>query len=553
MESHPLRLLRSYGRGFKILMILGNYGFGDILERMGLLRYIRWRRRFVQRKEPLQGLTTAQRLRMALEELGPTFIKFGQVVSTRPDLVPANFVEELSKLQENVPPFPTSAAIDVLQTQFGRKLEELFSEFDAAPVAAASLSQVHRAVLHDGREVAVKVRRPNVLRDVERDLALMAELAIGVDHYIPELRVFDPIGLYQHFARTIRREMDFRREARTIDEFRRMFRDETGIKIPVVIEELTCDCALTMEFIRGIRPDDSEKLATSALPRRALAERGAVAFMRQAFEFGVFHGDPHPGNLRVLPDGKLAMLDFGMVGRLEQEKRDQLVDIFLAVVKHDVASTVTLVQEIGQPRDPVDVALLKADVRDFIEAHYGLSLEQMKMGRMLADFTSLLSNHGLRCPADLMLLIRALVTLEGVGRSLDPTFNLATVFAPFIEKLVRKRYDPRELAKRTADDLMRLMRTAHDLPLNLNETLVKLKDDQFHVNLEHSGLGRFITDFDRSSNRIAASMIISSLIVASALIIRGGTTSPWLTVPIFLLSGFLGIWLIYGIFRSGWL
>jgi ubiquinone biosynthesis protein len=306
-----------------------------------------------------------------------------------------------------------------------------------------------------------------------------------------------------------------------------------------------------MEFVRGIRPDDMEGVARFQLPRRELAQRGALNFMRQAFEFGVFHGDPHPGNLRILKNGQLAMLDFGMVGRLEEEKREQLINIFLAVVKKDVDAVVNLVQEIGQPREPVDTALLRSDVRDFIDSHYGLPLEQMKMGRVLVDFTTLLSNHSLRCPADLMLLIRSLVTLEGVGRVLDPTFNLATVFAPFIEKLVRRRYDPRELARRTADDLLKLIRTAHDLPLHLNETLIKLKDNEFRVNLEHGGLGHFITDFDRSSNRIVMAMIISSLIMASALIIRGGGSSLWLTVPIFLLSGFLGIWLVYGIFRSG--
>jgi len=553
VEPSPLRLVRNLGRTFEIVTVLANYGFGGLLERLHLRRYVHWGRRFIFRKkeELPEGLTTPQRIRMALQDLGPTFIKFGQVLSTRPDLIPQDLIEELANLQEHVPPFDSDEAIASVELELHAAIDQLYREFEHDPLAAGSLAQVHRAVHKDGTPLAVKVRRPGAVRNVERDLALMTDLAMLVERHIPEYAVFDPVGLVNHFSRAIRRELNFRREGRTVDEFRRLFIDDATLHIPPVYEDLTTDAVLTMGYVEGCRADDFECLDEYPITRRQLASNGARIFLKQAFEFGVFHGDPHPGNIRVRADGAIALLDFGMIGQLDELKREQLTDVFLAVERRDVKRVVRLAKEIGSPSRPVDDLLLRADIRDFVETYYGVPLQRLKVASMLTDLVSILANHGLRLPADLLLLIRAFVTLEGLGRSLDPSFNMAAEIAPFVEQLVKERYSPRRLLDRATTDAKELFQAAHDLPLQAGEILRKLADDELKVNFEHKGLDHVIHEFDRSSNRVVIGVITGSLILASALIIRTGATSPWLTVPPFLLSGFLGIWLIYGILRSG--
>jgi ubiquinone biosynthesis protein len=399
--------------------------------------------------------------------------------------------------------------------------------------------------------VAVKIRRPNVVREVERDLSLMAELALLVERHIPEADVFDPVGLVNHFARTIRRELNFAREGRTIEEFARLFRNDATLAVPEVSWDLTTEAVLTMDFVDGCRIDDHEALMALGLDPAALASRGARIFMKMAFEIGMFHGDPHPGNIRVLPDGTVCLLDFGMVGVLEDDKRELLVDLFLAITHRNLSRTVELIQVIGQPFRPIDAPLLRADVRDFIENYYGVPLERLKLGRMLSDFVAVLLNHGIRCPADLMLLVRCLVTLEGVGRDLDPSFNLATELAPFMERVVSERYNPRRMIERVTDETRLLAGLARDVPRYVARSLEKLSKDELKVQFEHTGLDRLITEVDRSSNRVVIGVVMSSLIISSSLVIRAGYAPLWFSIPIFILSSFLGIWLIYGVFRSG--
>lgn len=553
LDSHPLRFLRNIGRSSEIATVLLNYGFGDLIERTGVRRSIQWGWRLLwfKRSVPQPGLTTWQRIRLALQDLGPTFVKFGQVISTRPDLLPPDLIEELSLLQERVRPFPGAQAAELVAEELKAPVTTLFASFDLEPLAAGSLGQVHRAVGHDGTPLAVKIRRPNVVREVERDLSLLAELAILLEYNVPESQVFDPVGLVNHFARTIRREMNFQREAKNVLEFHRMFRKDATLKIPIVYEELSTEAVLTMEYIDGIRADDPQALAALGIRPADVAHNGAQIFMKQAFDLGVFHGDPHPGNLRVMKDGTIALLDFGMVGTLDESKREELVDLFLAVVRHDVRRTVSMVQVLCQPSRTVDQSLLTADVKDFVDGFYGLQLDQIKVGRLLGEFVQMLSNHGLRCPGDLMLFIRAIVTLEGVGRALDPHFNLATELAPFIERQVRRRYEPRRMMNRAFDDVRSLLSAAHDLPLSTSRVLEKLAHDDLRIQFEHRGLDRLITEFDRSSNRVVIAVIVASLILSSALVFREGSSSTWISVPAFVLSGFLGIWLIYGVLRSG--
>ena len=535
------------------MTVLLNHGFGDLVDRVGLRNFwYRWRRLFSRKpQEPLRHLQLVERIRMTLEMLGPTFIKFGQVMSTRPDLVPPGMLIELQKLQEGVPPFPSDEAIAQLENQLGQPVEKLFASFDRVPIAAGSLGQVHRARHLNGTQLAVKIRRPTAVRDVERDLALMQELAILLERNVQEARIFDPVGLVNHFARSIRRELNFAREGRTMDEFRRLFRQDATLYVAEVFWELTTEAVLTMEFVDGFRIDELDQGAGPKWDAAQIAANGARIFMKQAFEFGVFHGDPHPGNIRILRDGTLCLLDYGMIGMLDGKTREQLLDLLLAITQQDVDGAVKLVMQIGEPSREVDRPLLQIDMRDFVSNYYGIELERLNIGHALSDFVAILSNHAIRCPGTLMLLIRCLVALEGVGHTLDPAFNLAAHLQPFVERLVKDRYSPTRMAERMWSESQHLLGYAHDIPGHVNRTLRKLSQDDLRIQLEHRNLDHFILELERSSNRLVVGMVIAALIVASALIISKGSSTIWVTLPIYVLSSLLAIWLVYGIFRSG--
>ncbi len=551
-QSHPLRFLRHLGRTREIITVLLNYGFGDLVERTQLRQYLQWGRRVVLRRpsEPTVPYTRARRIRLALESLGPTFIKFGQVVSTRPDVVPPDVVAELEKLQENVPPFPAEQAVAEIERELGADIHSLFAEFEHTPLAAGSLAQVHKAKDHNGRIWAVKVRRPNVVRDVERDLALMYELAVLIERHIPEAAVFDPVGLVNHFTRAIRREMHFTREARTIDTFRRLFRNDATLYVPLVDWDRTTDAVLTMEFIDGVHVTDKAKLSELGIDCYTLANNLAHVFIKQIFRLGIFHGDPHPGNIRVLQDGSICLLDYGMIGIVDDDKRELFVDMLVAVHRRDVRTVVEIVRELGYAMQPLDLPLLTADVRDFIDAYYGLELDRINVSQVLRDFVQILSNHRIRCPGELMLMIRAMITLEGVLRELAPDFNIAEVLAPELESLVRERHSPRKIAERLLEEARMLVTLSHNAPRQVGRILHKLSNDDMRIQLELRRLDRLIKELDRSSNRLAIGVVIAALIVASALIIQNSSLY-WMSIPIFILSSLLGAWLIYGIFRSG--
>ena len=336
-----------------------------------------------------------------------------------------------------------------------------------------------------------------------------------------------------------------------MDEFRRLFRQDATLYVPEVFWEFTTEAVLTMEFVDALRIDELDRLEGTKRTPSEIAANGARIFMKQAFEFGVFHGDPHPGNVRILRDGTLCLLDYGMIGMLDERTREQLLDILLAISQQNVDAAVKLVLQIGEPHCEVDRPLLQIDMRDFVSNYYGIELERLNVGHLLSDFVAILSNHGIRCPGSLMLLIRCLVTLEGVGRTLDPEFNLAAHVQPFVERLVRARYSPTRLVERMWTESQHLLGYAHDIPGHINRTLRKLSEDDLRIQLEHRNLDHFILELERSSNRLVVGLVVASLIVASALIISQGASTVWVTLPTYVLSSLLAIWLVYGIFRSG--
>lgn len=573
MDSHPFRLLRNLGRTSEIVTVLLNHGFSDLVDRIGLrTAWYRSRQLFSRKKrEPAKHLKLVERIRLALESLGPTYIKFGQVMSTRPDLVPQEMIVELKKLQEHVPPFPSEIAVQQLEEELGRPIHQLFASFEMVPLAAGSLAQVHRAVGFCGTQLAVKIRRPGAVRDVERDLGLMQEIALLIDRNIAEARIFDPVGLVNHFTRTIRRELNFAREGRTMDEFRRLFQNDSTLYVPIVFWDLTTDSVLTMEYIDGLRIDEliqqpalipTNGSGVAGAPRYGIpvgcqvdpaqvAAAGAQIFMKQAFEYGVFHGDPHPGNLRVRRDGTFCLLDYGMIGMVDETMREQLIDLLGAISRQNVDAAVKVVLQVGETYREIDRTLLQVDMRDFIANYYGMPLERMNVGRLLSDFVGIMSTHGIRCPGSLMLLIRALVTLEGIGRQLDPDFNLALHLQPFVERMIRQRYEPGRIAQRLYEETRELLELAHEMPGYVNRTMKKISENDLRVQLEHRNLDHFILEMERSSNRLVVGMVVAALIMASALILAGKVSSVWISVPMYVSSSLLAIWLIFGIFRSG--
>ncbi len=553
LDSNPLRLLRNLRRSREIVTVLVNYGFDDLVDQLGLRRYLRWGRRllFWKRTEPEIKLTRAKRIRRALESLGVTFIKFGQVVSTRPDLVPRDVIRELSKLQEHVPSFPSSIAIAIIERELGDSIDTLFAEFDQKPLAAGSLAQVHRARLHDGTQLVIKVKRPDIDRVIEQDLSLMYELATMIERHFPDAEVFDPIGLVNQFSRTIRRELEFMREARSTDEFYRLFQDDATLYVPKIYWEMTQGDIITMEYIDGYRIDDEKELKNLPISAHEVAANGARIFMKMTFEFGIFHADPHPGNFRVLPDGSLCLIDYGMIGVLEEERRDMLVDLLLNVARKDTAKLVDVVLNIGKAKRAVDHQLLRADLRDFIGNYYGIPLDQISVGKMLTDFINILAIHRIRCPVDIMLLIRALITLEGVATRIAPELNIAQEMEPYVYQISSERYQPRAIATRFWSEACNLSKVMHDLPEQIGRTLGKLSDDELRIHLEHKGIDHLTTEMDRSGNRLAIGMVMSALILASAITLSSDTRLVYISIPIFMMSSLLGIWLIYGVFRSG--
>ncbi|HBN75554.1 MAG TPA: ubiquinone biosynthesis protein [Planctomycetaceae bacterium] len=553
MDTHPLRFLKNLRRTGEIAAILINHGFGDVVERIGLNKYLNWGRRKLLKKseEETRTLTRGERVRLTFETLGPTFIKFGQVLSTRPDLIPQDIVDELALLQERVPPFDSQVAIQTVEKALGQTIGDSFGSFESEPLATGSLGQVHCARLPDGSEVIVKIRRPRVVRDVERDLSLIHELAALIKKHVPEAEVFDPDGLVRNFERTIRRELNYLREARSIEDFDRMFDGDASLYVPQVYPNYCRENVLVMERIRGYRVDQISDVPCLWEKRRQIANNGARLFLKSAFENGMFHGDPHPGNFRILDDGSICLLDFGMIGVLDEQMRESLVDLFIATARKDSRRCLRIMLQLCETMNDIDERHFCADYREFIDKYYGLPLDRLDIAKMLRDFVSILSTHRLRCPGDLMLLIRAIIHLDAVGRKINPEFTLVEVVVPHFKKILRDRYRPDHLWERVREEAQILGRAAHEIPLEIATALKKYNREDSSFKVKVTGMDYMVNELDRSSNRIVVGLIVASSILASSLLVRSDAATDWFSVPIYIMSSFLGIWLIYGIFRSG--
>jgi len=558
--------LRRYRR---ILGVLIKYGFGDLLWRLKVRHPLVGRLPRLRVIREVEALSRPERLRLAFEELGPTFIKLGQLLSLRPDLLPSEYTAELTKLQDEAPPVPFPQIEERIEEELGRPLEELFREFEEEPLAAASLAQVHRAVLKDkdGSEVAVKVLRPGIHEIIRADLIILEDLAQFISRHLPESRPYDPPGTAREFAKTLRRELDLIREGRNIELFRRNFADDPTVYIPKVFWDYTTAGVLTMERIVGIKITDLEGLERAGLDRRMVALNGVNAILKQIFEHGLFHADPHPGNILVLEGNVIAPLDFGMVGRLEEGLRLRLGELLWGIIRGEIERIVRVLREMGSLVPELDGGVedeegelsalaLRADLADLLDRYSRVPLARLELTQLLDELMALVREHRLRLPSSLVMMGKALVIAEGVGKALDPEMELLPLAEPYIRRLAFRRTALRHELNAWTSALEEAGHLLQELPREIRSLARRVGRGELRLRFEHLGLDRPIMEMDRASNRISFALIIAALIVGSSLVMQLEAGPRLWELPLFGLLGYglaalLGLWLILAILRSG--
>jgi ubiquinone biosynthesis protein len=567
MLWQALAAARDLGRLHEIASVLIRYGFGDMVRRMGMAnaleragRVLQW-----QRAGELAHLEPPARVRRALEELGPTFIKLGQLLATRVDLFEPEWIAEFGKLQDSAPPSPYDGIQQQFIEQLGAPPEQLFAAFDPEPLAAASIAQVHRARLADGSAVAVKVRRPGIRPVIEADLRWLMRLAELAESENPELRNFRPQEVVRQFEQSLQRELDFASECRNAERIAANFAAYTDqdappgagpvIVIPQVYWQWTGERVCVQEYIDGIPGRDLAAADRAGLDRKLLARRGANAVLKMIVEDGYFHADPHPGNVFYLPGNRIAFIDFGMVGRLTEQRRDQLIRLMLGLVQHEPERVADVMLDWTRDGDADEAGML-LEIQAFVDQYHGVPLKQLSLGAMLNDLVSILRDHHIALPADLALLIKAFITLEGMGRELDPDFDMAGAAMPILERALRARYTPSALFRRGWKSAGEMLGLVADLPHDLSRLLRAARRGRLEIHIDVTNLKHVGNQLDRAANRLVVGIVVAALIIGSSIVMTVPGGPKLMGLPLFGLVGYLGaaaggVWLLLSIWRSG--
>ncbi|MBW2094121.1 MAG: AarF/ABC1/UbiB kinase family protein [Deltaproteobacteria bacterium] len=552
------RTYRHIQRYRQILTVLFKYGFGDLIDTLKIEQYLEIGLQMISRKrrEKIETLSRAERVRMALEELGPTFIKMGQILSTRPDLLPVEFLRQLSKLQDDVPAFAFELVKEGIEQELGRPLGDVFQEFEETPLASASIGQVHKARLMNGDPVIVKVQRPDIKRMIEVDLEIMLHLATLMERHLKAMEIHRPTRVVEEFARTLEMELDYTLEAAHAERFAAQFLGERTIYVPKVYREATSKRILTMEYIEGIKASELEKLEKAGLDTRKIARRGFDLILKQIFIHGFFHADPHPGNVFILPNNIICFLDFGMMGRIRRQAREDFADLIMGIVQRDETKAAHSLVAMTTPDDKTDLSALERDVAQFIDKHFYRPLRDLEMGKLLQNLMEMTTRHRLRIPPDLFLMLKALATEEGLGKMLDPDFDAMKQAAPFIRRVQMDRLRPKRIAGDIFDSGSEFLHLLREIPGEVREILRQARQGRIKIEFEHRGLEPMLSTHDRVSNRIAFAIILAALIIGSSLIVLSGVPPKWHEIPVIGLAGFviaaiMGFWLLLSIIRRG--
>lgn len=500
------QVFRNVRRWTEILAVLSKYGLADGFSRLNI-EFIKDRLKSPD-GESLARLSQEARIRMTLSELGPTFIKLGQLLSTRPDIVGPKLAEELTKLQSNAPADDYDYVRKTIEDELGQRLEEVFASFNPTPVASASIGQVHRAKLIDGREVVVKVRHQGIESTVNNDLEILAGMA-QLAEMLEDWKAYRPIAVVAEFARMMRRELEFGREERNLQQFAAMFEADVNIRVPKPVGEYCTSQVITMEYIEGIPVSQPELLQTSGYDLNALASRLAEAYLRMIFQEGFFHADPHPGNILILRGHTIALLDFGMVSRISERMRDDIEEMLLAIINTDVALVATILRRVATVPDTIDERGFAVDIADYVGQYAGVSLDRFNLSQALTEMMALIRKHRILLPSEVAILLKVLITLEGTGRLLSPSLSVMELMRPFRRQLLLRRLSPIRQAKKVRRILMQLERMAEDFPQRFSSILEQIQLGKFDVHVDHRRLGP-------SVNRLVLGMITSAVFLGAS-------------------------------------
>jgi len=554
--TSPASAFRRFKRYRQIVGVLVKYGFGQLMEQIRAWQHINIQCRIFHRcDQRVAQLETGERIRLALQELGPTFVKMGQILSTRPDMVPRDIVKELEKLQEHVPPFPTQVAKEILRSELNRPIEEVFTSFDEEPVAAASLAQVHRATLVGGQKVAVKIQRPGIVDTIEADIAIMHSLAGVMERRIDEAQFLNPVGLIDELHSDIKRELNFRTEANNLIRFAYNFAGAPELKVPRVYEELCTPRLLVMEYIEGINISKIDQLDSEGYDLKLIARRCADILFKSSLEHGFFHADPHPGNVFVLPNNVICLLDFGMTGTLSSLERASVTKMIYGVATGDEKTTARALLELVNPQGIINEEQFQKDLSRYIQEFAYVPFGGLRLGDMLQNELYLLRTYNLRFPTNLVWILKAIATVENTTSRLDPETNMVEYVKPFAAGMLRRQFSPWREARELGAAAIDFIDLLKDLPYETRSILRKLREGRIKMEVEQMGQDTIRKTLNRVANRLAVALVIAALLVGSSLLVVSQLPPLFSGISIIGITGFgiaaiLGLLLEFSILRG---
>lgn len=553
------RAIKNIRRIRAVVSVLFKYGFEDVVTHSKLRGFVSQKRRLTwqRRGRPVFEYSRWERVRMAAEELGPTFVKLCQVLSNRPDVLPEDLILELQKLQSNVPPFPTEEAIAVIEQETGKKIEELFSYFETDVIGSASIGQVHRARLVTGEEVVVKVQRPGVREQIGSDLQILKDLVVFADGYFQKQGILNAGDIVDQFEKTMAKELMYLTEARAMEQFRNFYKNNTKFYVPKPYREISTDKVLVIEFVPGCKITDVDKMREWGLEPTEIADRGLNIYLTQIFEFGYFHADPHPGNVLIQESGRIVLIDFGMVGKMLPRDKYAFAGIYVAMANHDAASMANNLRALAVEHDIKDMRILESELNDLIEDFAYLSVDESSIADISARLQTIIYKNKMAVPAGVFLIFRALAILEGIGKTIHPKIDMMEHVKPFGAKLLAEQFGPKNLMREAMSRGQSVWSFLTAFPTEVKAILRKIRKGQITMEVRHAGMERLMDTLDSIGNRLSLSLIIASMLVSGALVMvaspgyREEGTIPQVSAGLFIIAALVGFFLLISILRSG--